>query len=778
MAFDEDLSSYQGNFGLVASMDGLKRLIDHLYNSPKPFAYDIETGYLGPDTPKLSLDMFSSRQFTVGFSLTNDVSWGRYVPLFHDFSEQNLDPEVVWPLMKPLLEEKEVVCHNWGFESRNARMLDVKGHGPKIVMPWSKAHDSMIQSYVLSETPLHGLKELSKSRYNYDQATIDTLFDKPLTDKQKKAVRFNPLPLSPKTINYACDDVVWSLRLDKDGRTQILREREFIYQLEREICEILVDMSETGISVDWEGISTGLSEFQFFYQRMEDRTRLLFEEATGKDLTKLNFRSVPQMRQLLFEEMELNPARMTKPNKEGKQSPSTDETSLEILRKQHPAVDQLVRYRQSKKMGEWFETWNGLNSAFDERIHPSLNQVRVQSGRFASDSPNVQNITKKWWFNIQQRDFTSFPKGKEGDSAFEKHVRENGTNGIDYWAGNARDYLIASPGYRLLTFDYKTAEMRILAGLAKEPYLLDAFEKKQDVHATAASLAFGVPLSEVTPDHRQRAKAVNFGLVYGQGVQGLADGLGIPKSEAQKIMDQYFAAFSKVDQWFSDVKKLSARLGYVESFMGRKSTLWDLQSSNKAIRSKADRMAVNIPVQGGAADYCKVAMVRSKRSLIEKGWWQTKVRLLMNQHDSLVFEVHESLDLREVVDLLEPQVSFPIEGFPLMEVDWECGVRWGSVKPFVPEDSSESMPSPSPPSPSSEIDFDLAEELVVHFDENPTEDDIRSVIAVLKRFPGTTPVVFSIAGAETVSKGRVSSDVSPHLLPTHVFYRSLEGAKS
>lgn len=764
MAFDDDLHDYQGNFGRVTTLDGLKRLVDHLYSADLTNSFDIETGYTGPDKIKGSLDVYFPHQFTVGFSITNSVEWARYVPLFHDYGE-NLDPEQAWAEMKPLLEDKETVCHNWVFEARNVFALDQKGHGPSIVMPWEKGQDSMIQSYVLSDTEKHGLKDLSLSRYNYEQMEIHTLFEqalgKKLTQKQKDSIRFNVLPITPAVVNYACDDVVWALRLDQDGRKRCDTERGLIHNLEREIMACLVDMANAGVSVDWEGLKTGESQFDLFYQRMEQRTRQLFEEASGRDLTTLNFRSAVQMRQLLFEDMGLTPARMTKENSKGQQSPSTDETSLEVLRKQHPAVDQLLKYRQTKKMGEWFQMWNAQRTSFDDKAHPSFNQVRVQSGRFASGDrgliPNVQNITKKWWFTTEARDPAQWPDADE----WENHVKETGTNGVNYWTGNARDYLIASPGYRLLTFDYQAAEMRVLAGLAQEPHLLEAFEKGIDVHATAASLAFGVPFEKVTKDQRQRAKAVNFGLVYGQGVQGLANGLGISKEEAQQIMDQYFAAFSKVDQWFAKMKREVHEKGYVESFMGRKSTIWELQSASKAIRSKADRMAVNVPVQGGAADYCKVAMIRARRVLIKKGWWQTKVRMLMNQHDSLVFEVANEIPLQEVIDLLEPAVSFPIKGFPKMEVDWESGEKWGSVKKFTGEDLKvfEVFEEPK-----AEVlaEVELPEELLVEFGTRPDADTIQNLVAFLRKFPGTIPVVFRVEGSEHLSKGKVSRDLPIH----------------
>jgi DNA polymerase-1 len=556
---------------------------------------------------------------------------------------------------------------------------------------------------------------------------------------QKKYIRFNPLSITdPKVVNYVCDDVTWALRLDQDRRPKVLAEREFIYKLEKEIATILVDMADVGIAVDWDGINAGLAQYDYFYQQMENLTRKKFEEATGRDLTTLNFRSTQQMSTLLFDPDEglgLKAAQKTK--KGGK--PSTSDTSLEALKNEHPAVAQLLKYRQTKMMGNWFSLWSKLNTSYDGRVHPNFKQTTVQSGRFACDAPNVQNIRKKWWFTIVERNYEIFPKGKNGDANFEKYVRDNGTNGVDYWYGNARDYIVASPGYHILSFDYGQQELRVLAGLAKEPYLLQAFDKGEDIHKATAALMFNVPLEEVTEEQRQKGKTINFGNVYGQGAKAMGDQLGITETEAQGLFDRYFSAFSKVADWFETVKRQGAKDGYVESFMKRKSTIWEAQSEYRTIRNKAERMFVNVPVQGGGADITKVAMVKAKRMLIEKGWWKTKVRLLMNQHDSLVFEVSDDLDLYEVRDLLKPQVSFPVTGFPEFVVDWECGLRWGSCVKMLdkPEPSPEPVEDPAPA-------LQELHNLCIRFESRPTQETLKSVASVLKSSPGKSTITLVI----------------------------------
>lgn len=746
------------NFDKITTLDGVKALADALLTKGAPVAFDIETGYSGPDTEGKSLNVYSEDQFTVGFSITNDLRWTRYVPLLHDFGDQNVDPEKVWPIMKPVLEELTVLCHNLAFEARNMLALERKGHGPRIVINPKTARDTMIQSFVLSETKLHRLKALTKLRYNYDQVEIDTLFGENLTKKQKDCIRFNVLPVSPEAVNYACDDSLWTLRLDQDQSPVVNKERKFIYDLDMEISSVLVDMTEVGISVEWDGIEHHEALFEKFYQKMEDRTRQLFEESAGRDLTTLNFRSHLQMRQLLFQDLGLTPTRKTKKTENGGGQASTSEAALEALRKQHPAVEQLLMYRQTKKMGEWFELWSKLRHAsYDGKVHPSLNQVRIQSGRFASSEPNVQNIRKDWFFTTRSED--DFPEidniadAEERHNAFVKAVQEEGEQGTDYWSGNARKFIIASPGYTMLTFDYSQQELRVLAGLAKEPYLIDAFKNKIDIHEATAAMMFKIPVEKVTKDQRQRAKTVNFGLIYGQQAKALGEQLGISQQEAQDLIDLYFSSFSKVDAWFEKQRRDGVRKGYTESFMGRKSTVWDLQSENRSVRSKADRMFVNLVVQGGGADITKVAMVRCKRELVKRGWWMTKVRLLMNQHDSLVFEVSDDMDLAEVKEILHPLVSFPIEGFPEFAVDWEYGSSWGgSVKWGKPL-----WDKPAAPVIDVKDDvLELIEERVqVVFDQMPTPEIARSVIEVISKHPGESEISFSVGEQRVPLKNTV-----------------------
>lgn len=769
------------NVSAVESLDELKALVDTLYNSDKLIGFDIETGYSGADYAKRSLNIYHPNQFTVGFSITNDPTWARYVPLRHDFGN-NLDPNEVWPLMKPVLEEKIGVAHNIVFEAENMRALDTKGDGPRIEIPVSKWHDSMIQAFTLSDVPVMridgslnggqyvetylppfhrtkdlfpvdglkwfnvGLKDLTRFRYNYKQNDIYSLFNggKELTQRQKESIRFNTLPVDPAVTRYAGDDAYLCLQLHLDQYSRLMEDPYLpnVYKLEMQIAEVLTEMREVGVAVDWEGIKQNRDMFQEFLHEMKVNTKEKFEKELGRELIDLNLNSPVQVRKLIFGSKEdggmgFEPTRTTDSG-----LASTDDKALVTLRQQSEAIDSLLILRQCILMGKWFDNWGKLSDQFiDGRVHPTFNQVQIQSGRFASKEPNIQNITKRWWFQ-------NIP-GSVAD------VMRTGEAGKDYWTGNARDFIVASEGYTILSFDYKSAEIQFLAALAQEKEIIQAFENDEDFHSWTASLVFGKPQDQVTKKERQAAKTVSFGNVYGQSEKAMAQQLGITLKEAQDIRAMYFARFPKLAKYFEDQHKMVEDLNEVRTWMGRKATIWESMHPSRAVRSKAERMSVNIPVQGGATgDYTKLAMVRSYNALKSKGWWGTKVRLLMNQHDSLVFEVSDELTLDEVIDYLTPQVQFSLAGiewgfnefpaFPPMSVDWEAGKTWGSVAEVE------------------DITCLKADRLEVTLKPEAVAKDLLAVRDVLVTNPGHIPVTLRAGGK--VVEGKFSVKPSPAVI--------------
>ena len=521
------------NFSAVQDMYELNALIDKLYNEDKLLGFDIETGYSGKDAPGRAPNTYRRDQFIVGFSITNATNWARYVPLRHDFAD-NQDPNVVWSLMKPLLEEKAGVAHNIGFEAENLRNLDCKGDGPNIVIPVSEWYDSMIEAYILADIPpllvdgsleegelvnryippfhrtedgfqkpeikqfLVGLKSLTKFRYNYDQKDIHSLFNsgKELTAQQKKMIRFNTLPVSPEVVHYACDDAYLCLQLHNDQYARIL-EDEFLpnlYRLEMQIAEMLVEMRETGINVDWDRLRTNKDIKDTFLHEMEVDTKKKFAQEAGRDIPELNLNSPVQLQKLIFGKKEDGGMGIRGTQTTASGALSTNDKALSAVKKESPAVDGLLKYRQAKKTAEWVDLWSGLyDEAWDHKIHPSFIQVRVPSGRFASAGPNVQTLTKTWWY-------------QKGTDSMADTIR-SGTLGEDFWTDNARDMVVASPGYKLLSFDYASAEIQFLGALAKETEIIEAFHRGEDFHKWTASLMYSKDIKDITKKERQAAKA-------------------------------------------------------------------------------------------------------------------------------------------------------------------------------------------------------------------------------------------------------------------------------
>ena len=747
------------NFSAVQDMYELNALIDKLYNEDKLLGFDIETGYSGKDAPGRAPNTYHKDQFIVGFSITNATNWARYVPIRHDFAD-NLDPNVVWSLMKPLLEEKQGVVQNISFEGENLRNLDRKGDGPDIVIPVSEWYDSMIEAYILADIPpmlvdgsleegelvnryippfhrtedgfqkpeikqfLVGLKSLTKFRYNYDQKDIHSLFNsgKELTAQQKKMIRFNTLPVSPEVVHYACDDAYLCLQLHNDQYARIL-EDEFLpnlYRLEMQIAEMLVEMRETGINVDWDRLRTNKDIKDKFLHEMEVDTKKKFAQEAGRDIPELNLNSPVQLQKLIFGKKADGGMGIRGTQTTASGALSTNDKALSAVKKESPAVDGLLKYRQAKKTAEWVDLWSGLyDEAWDHKIHPSFIQVRVPSGRFASAGPNVQTLTKTWWY-------------QKGTDPMADTIR-SGTLGEDFWTDNARDMVVASPGYKLLSFDYASAEIQFLGALAKETEIIEAFHRGEDFHKWAASIMYSKDIKDVTKKERQAAKSFSFGSVYQQGLKALSETLNITLAEAEDIQTKYFSAFPNVNVFFEQQKYRAATDYEVRTWMGRKITLWEGMHESPRVRSKAARLSINTVVQGGATgDYVKLAMVNVRKRLIERGWWGKEVRLLMNQHDSLVFEHSEDIDQKELIEYLTPAISFDLTGvtgmydtfevFPPMSIDWETGYRWGSMVPVYAKDYSD------------------AKELLVTLDPNITKEALKAVMDVLILNPGDCPV--------------------------------------
>ena len=399
-------------------------------------------------------------------------------------------------------------------------------------------------------------------------------------------------------------------------------------QVERPLVRVLAKMEVAGVAVDVDalrGIGVELTEEA---KRLEEE----IHELAGE---KFNLNSPPQLRVILYDKLQLKPLRKTKTGY------STDAQTLERLRDQHPVVEALLRYREVEKLRSTYGVGLLSEVAADGRIHASFNQTVARTGRLSSDAPNLHNI----------------PVRTEGGKRF-------------------RTAFVPKAGAVFLVADYNQIELRVIAHLAEDPGLLEAFREGRDIHRATAAAVFGVEQSAVTAAQRNRAKMVSYGLAYGMEAYGLAQRLGIPVDEAAEILNQYFVAFPSVRAYMDHTVAEARAKGYTETEFGRRRYLPELASDNFRVRQAAERQAMNAGIQGLAADIFKIALVRLDAELESAA---LSSRIVLQVHDEIVVETEENErdDVRRLT-LQAMEHAYPL-AVPL-EVNISWGDNWADAK--------------------------------------------------------------------------------------------------
>jgi DNA polymerase-1 len=407
------------------------------------------------------------------------------------------------------------------------------------------------------------------------------------------------------------------------------RELTDLYErFELPLVRVLAKMESAGIRIDRQFLETLRADLS---QQCEALVRRIYAHA-GEEF---NVNSTPQLRAILFEKLGLVPVKKTKTG------PSTDADSLQKMADEHPIVEDLLRYREVEKLRSTYADALPPLIRADGRIHATFKQTDTTTGRISSEAPNLQNVP------VRTTD------GREMRRAF-----------------------IADDGNGLLTADYSQIELRVLAHLAEDPGLIDAFERGADVHTATAAAVFGVPESKVDDAQRRFAKVVNYGLAYGMEAYGLGQRLDIPTSEAAKILDAYFAGFPNVKTYMQETVQAARERGYTTTIFGRRRQITELASDNFRIRQMGERMAQNAPVQGSAADVFKLAMIQLDHALEEAG---SNAQMLLTVHDELVLEV--PVVERELTEAIVREVMENVTELrvPLV-VDLGFGPTWAEAK--------------------------------------------------------------------------------------------------
>ena len=577
-------------------------------------------GRFALDVETTSLDPM--RAEVVGLALAWTEGEAVYVPVAHTGLEapNQLERSDVLNAVRPLLADpalKKVgqnIKYDWVVLANAG--VELKG----------VAFDTMVASYVLNPSRRqHNLAGLALEHFNYTMTTYEDV-----AGKGAKQVSFDQVPIEAATA-YACEDADYTLRLADELSVEVESAdmAPLLYELEMPLIEVLVAMERWGVKIDAAVLRDLSKELEGQIEALATRIYTLAGE-------EFNIKSPVQLRAILFERLGLPVLKRTKTG------PSTDHEVLEQLALQHDLPAEVVNYRAlSKLKSTYVDALPALIHPATGRIHTSFNQTVTATGRLSSSDPNLQNIPVR--------------------SEVGRRIRQA---------------FVAEEGWRLLSCDYNQIELRILAHLSKDTVLLEAFAAGEDIHNRTASEVFGVGPADVTPDQRRMAKVVNFGIIYGLSPFGLARDLKVSREEAREYIDGYFARYALVKDYIEATKAEAHERGYVTTVLGRRRYLPELASADRVTKEMAERMAVNTPIQGSAADLIKRAMVEIYVEIVERG---LEAKMILQVHDELLFEVPDD-EADEVENLVVDKMVGVVELDVLITVDAKWGKSWSDAQ--------------------------------------------------------------------------------------------------
>ncbi len=593
---------------VILEQADFKRWLGRLQNAER-FCFDLET---------TSLNYMDAEIVGVGFSL--EAGKAAYIPLAHDYLDapKQLDRKTVLAALKPLLEDptKTKIGQNLKYD-----ISVLANYAISVVGPFA---DTMLASYVLNSTA---------TRHDMDSLALKYLGEKTISfeeiaGKGAKQLTFNQIALE-QAAPYACEDVDITLRLQQTLRPQVESEgrlAEVLDNIELPLIKVLSRIERNGVAVDAELLH---KQSQQLEQRIGELEREAFELA-GREF---NLGSPKQLGQILFEEQKIPVLKKTP-----KGAPSTAEGVLEELALDYPLPKVIMQHRGLAKLKSTYtDKLPRLLNKATGRVHTSYHQAVTATGRLSSSDPNLQNIPIRT------------EEGRKIRQAF-----------------------IARPGYRIVAADYSQIELRIMAHLSEDKGLLEAFAEGRDIHTATAAEVFGTSLEKVSGDQRRSAKAINFGLIYGMSAWGLSRQLHIERNQAQTYIDRYFDRYPGVARYMERIRSQAAEDGFVETVLGRRLYLPEIQSQNRNRRQGAERTAINAPMQGTAADIIKQAMIDVDAWLAEG---EFDALMVMQVHDELVFEVAEK-QVEAFIEQVQKRMQGAAELKVPLIVEAESGANW------------------------------------------------------------------------------------------------------
>ena len=573
----------------------------------KLFALDTETD---------NLDYMAANLVGISFALENGEA--AYLPLQLDYlgAPKTLEKTTALTLLKPILENPTIqkVGQNFKYDltifARNG--IDVQG----------VTFDTMLESYVLNSTGRHNMDDLAKRYLGHQTISFEEI-----AGKGKNQLTFNQIQLEQAT-EYAAEDADVTMKLQQVLWEKLSKEptlEKLFKEMELPLLGVLSRMERRGVLIDSDALFLQSNEIANRLSELEEQAYVLAGQP-------FNLASTKQLQEILFDKLGLPVIQKTP-----KGAPSTNEEVLEELAFSHELPKVLVEHRGlSKLKSTYTDKLPQMVNPQTGRVHTSYHQAVTATGRLSSSDPNLQNIPIR---------------NEEG-----RRIRQA---------------FIAREGFTVVAADYSQIELRIMAHLSQDQGLINAFTQGKDIHRSTAAEIFGVALDEVTSEQRRNAKAINFGLIYGMSAFGLSRQLGIGRADAQSYMDLYFKRYPGVQTFMHDIREKAKAQGYVETLFGRRLYLPDINSSNGMRRKAAERVAINAPMQGTAADIIKRAMIQLDQKLQN----DPDIAMIMQVHDELVFEVR-SEKVAFYSELIKTQMESAADLVVPLIVDVGQGNNW------------------------------------------------------------------------------------------------------
>jgi len=609
----ETIDAPQTNYSTIETVPHTYHIVDTPEKIKKLVAQLNKQKAICFDTETTGLDVNLAELVGMSFSF---AAWeGYYIPIPSNYD----DAHKIVNEFKAVLENEKIdkIGQNLKYDMAVMKWYDIEIKG--------KLFDTMIAHFLIQPDMRHNMDVMAENYLNYSPVSIETLIGK----KGKDQLSMRDVPVE-KISEYAAEDADITLQL-KDKFEPLLKTsgvQKLFDEVEIPLIPVLASMEAEGVRLDKEALHD-------LSKALEKDVAIIESEIQEMAGTKFNVSSPKQVGEILFEVLKV----MEKPPKTKTGQYSTAEDVLSKIENKHPVIKKILDYRELVKLkNTYVDVLPEMVNPRTGRIHTSYNQVVAVTGRLSSDNPNLQNIPIRT------------ERGREIRKAF----------------------IPRSEKFTLLSADYSQIELRIIAELAEDKGMIAAFKSGEDIHSTTASKVYGVDIKDVTGEMRRNAKMVNFGIIYGISAFGLAERLNISRTEAKGIIENYFKQYSNIKDYMDESIEKARKSGYVETILGRRRYLRDINSANATVRGYAERNAINAPIQGSAADMIKVAMINIHNDIVKKKF---RSKMLLQVHDELVFDVFQE-ELDDVKKLVADRMKNALPLKIPVDVSIGSGKNW------------------------------------------------------------------------------------------------------